>query len=48
MKRDAETVSSVFVWAVVGLTAVYMLVHLPMLYRSLLLWGGLFGAAFGQ
>jgi hypothetical protein len=46
--RREDMAGSGFVWAAVGLTAAYVLVHLSMLYASLLLWGGLFGAAFGQ
>ena len=41
-------VSMRFVWAAVGLSAVYVLVHLPMLARSLLQLGWLLGAAVGQ
>lgn len=48
MKPHEEMVGSGFVLVAVALTAAYVLVHLPMLYRSLLLWGGLFSAAFGQ
>ncbi len=48
MNGNEAAASSGFVWAAVALTAVYIAVHLPMLYRSLLLWGGLVSALFGQ
>jgi hypothetical protein len=48
MNGNAAPAGSGFVWAAVALTAVYIAVHLPMLYRSLLLWGGLVSALFGQ
>lgn len=48
MKPHEEMAGSGFVWVAFGLTAAYVLVHLPMLWRSLLLWGGLLSAAFGQ
>jgi len=49
MKRDVQPVSAAFVWAAVLLTAVYVVVHMGMLQRSLMQWAGLVNALlFGQ
>ena len=48
MKRDTRQVSVGFVWAAVGLTGVYIGIHLPMLSRSLEQWGRLLSALVGQ
>jgi hypothetical protein len=48
MQREREQVAGAFVWTAVGLAAVYLAIHLPMLGRSLLLWSELLGAFFGQ
>jgi hypothetical protein len=36
------------VWIAVGLAAIYIAIHLPMLSRSLIEWGRLVSALFGQ
>ena len=48
MKRDAQQLGVGFVWAAVGLTGVYIAIHLPMLARSLDQWGRLLSALVGQ
>ena len=48
MKDNEEPVGDGVVWVAVALTAAYVMVHVPMLYRSVLLWGGLLRAAVGQ
>jgi hypothetical protein len=48
MKDDSERVGDSVVWVAVGLTGLYIAIHLPMLYRSLIEWGHLVGALLGQ
>ena len=35
-------------WIAIALAAIYIGIHLPMLYRSLIEWGLLVSAFFGQ
>jgi len=48
MTNDNERVGGRVVWVAAVLTGIYIAIHLPMLYRSILLWGGLVNALFGQ
>ena len=48
MTGGNERLGGSVVWVAVGLTAIYIAIHLPMLYRSLIEWGRLIGALFGQ
>ena len=48
MTDDSERIGDGVVWVAVGLTGIYIAIHLPMLYRSLIEWGGLVGALLGQ
>jgi hypothetical protein len=43
-----ERVGRRVVWVAVCLTGIYIAIHLPMLYRSLIQWGSLVSALFGQ
>jgi len=45
---DKERVGGSVVWVAVGLTGLYIAIHLPMLYRSLIEWGHLLSALVGQ
>jgi len=48
MTDDKERVGGGAVWVAVGLTGLYIAIHLPMLYRSLIQWGRLVSALVGQ
>ncbi len=48
MTDDRKPVGGSVVWVAVVLTAIYIAIHLPMLYRSLILWGRLAVALSGQ
>lgn len=48
MRGDDAPVGNGVVWVAAALATVYVLIHVPMLYRSLLLWRGLLMAAVGQ
>ena len=48
MTDDKERVGGGAVWVEVGLTGLYIAIHLPMLYRSLIQWGRLVSALVGQ
>lgn len=48
MTGGDERVGGTVVWVAVGLTGIYIAIHLPMLYRSLIQWSGLVSALFGQ
>ena len=48
MTDDRERVGDRVVWVAVGLTGIYIAIHVPMLYRSLIEWGRLLSALLGQ
>jgi hypothetical protein len=48
MRADTEPAGASVVWVAVGLAGIYIAIHLPMLYRSLIEWGRLASALFGQ
>lgn len=48
MTDGREQVGSSVVWIAAGLTATYIAIHLPMVYRSLIEWGHMVSALFGQ
>jgi len=48
MTHSEPRISGRAVWVALGLAAVYIAIHLPMLYRSLIAWGRLAGSLFGQ
>jgi hypothetical protein len=48
MMDDKRRVGGSVVWVAVGLTGLYIAIHLPMLYRSLIEWGRLVSALVGQ
>ena len=48
MTHGNERIGGRVVWVAVLLTATYIAIHLPMLYRSLTEWGRLLGALVGQ
>ena len=48
MTRENQRIGGRVVWVTVLLTAAYIAIHLPMLYRSLTEWGRLLGALVGQ
>jgi hypothetical protein len=48
MTDDNERVGDRVVWVAVVLTGIYIAIHLPMMYRSAILWGGLVSALLGQ
>ena len=43
-----ERIGGGVVWVAVALTATYIAIHLPMLYRSLIEWGRLLATLVGQ
>ena len=48
MTRGDQQLGSRVVWVAVALAGTYIVIHLPMLYRSLVEWVRLVGALFGQ
>jgi len=48
MTNDTERVGDRVVWVTVGLTGIYIAIHLPMLYRSVIEWSRLVSALFAQ
>jgi hypothetical protein len=48
MTDYTERVGDRVVWVAAGLTGLYIAIHLPMLYRSLIEWGRLLSALLGQ
>ena len=48
MTRGDQRRGGRVVWVAVGLAGIYIVIHLPMLYRSLIEWVRLAGALFGQ
>jgi hypothetical protein len=48
MTSGDERIGERVVWVAVALTAIYVAIHLPMLYRSLIQWGRLVSVLFGQ
>ncbi len=48
MTDDRERIGGSVVWVAIALTGIYIAIHLPMLYRSLILWRGLVAALLGQ
>ena len=48
MTDGNERVGSTVVWIALALAALYIAIHLPMLYRSVIQWEELLSALFGQ
>ena len=48
MTRGDQQLGGRVVWVAAGLAGIYVVIHLPMLYRSLVEWVRLVGALFGQ
>lgn len=48
MADDTERVGDGVVWVAVGLTGIYIAIHLPMLYRSVIEWSRLVSALLVQ
>ena len=48
MTHGGQHSGRVVAWLALVLTATYIAIHLPMLYRSLVEWGHLVSSLFGQ
>ena len=48
MSDGGEAVGGRIIWVIAGLAAVYVVIHLPMLFRSLIECGRLVSALLGQ
>lgn len=48
MRGDSEPAGTSAAWVAAALAGIYIAIHLPMLYRSLIEWGRLASALFGQ